>query len=401
MVVNIRDKPAAVDTRFMALDSLRGVCALIVALFHFRTTGLIANLQIVRNGWLFVDFFFVLSGFVIAHAYGKRLVERRVSVGNFMALRMGRIYPVHLMVLAVMVVLECLLAMADMSAFTRRAAFEGSHSVAAIVTNLLLLQSFGLHHQLTWNAPSWSIAAEMWTYLLFALIFSWFGTKARIPIVLVGLAALLFLILKSPHHLNTTYQYGFVRAVFGFALGVSVQYLFERGYRLGGSLPEVAMLLLSLLFVHAAGESWLSFLGPPLFACAVWVFAVERGIVSQWLRTAPMALLGTVSYSLYMVHAFVQARLGEIIQLRGSWIGASLQTGRNNPEFSVTTIVAPPLVGDALSIVMIAIVIGLSILSYRWIEYPCREWARDRVKLRASMARRGNNVAAQSPVLRD
>lgn len=368
-------KPAA-DMRFEVLDSLRGVCALIVAIFHFRTTGWIANLEFIRNGWLFVDFFFVLSGFVIAHAYGARLAGQQVSVGRFMALRAGRIYPVHLAILFVMVAMELLLLTTDLRFFTERQPFEGARSLEALVSNLLMLHSFGVHDRLTWNAPSWSIAAEMWTYLVFALTFSMLGQKARLPFLVLGAAALIYLVLYSPNHLNTTYQYGFLRAVFGFSLGVGIQYLFERGYRPSGSFFEIAIVALSIVFVSLAGATWFSFAGPPLFALAVWVFASERGMVSGWLRARSMVLLGTISYSLYMIHAFVQARLGELIQMRGGWIGASLDKTQTSPEFSVEAIVAPPLVGDALTLLMLAMVIGLSILSYRWIEHPCREWTR-------------------------
>jgi peptidoglycan/LPS O-acetylase OafA/YrhL len=293
-----------------------------------------------------------------------------------MALRAGRIYPVHLVILSVMVAMELLLMTTDLRFFTDRQPFRDARSVDALVSNLLMLHSFGVHDRLTWNAPSWSIAAEMWTYLVFALTFATLGRNARLPFLMLGVAALIFLILYSPHHLNTTYQYGFLRAVFGFSLGVGIQYLYERGHRPGGSLLEIAIVALSILFVWLAGESWFSFVGPFLFALAVWVFASERGVISSGLRGKSMMLLGTVSYSLYMVHAFVQARLGELIQMHGGWIGASLDKTQTSPEFSVEAIVAPPLVGDALTLVMLAMVIGLSVLSYRWIEHPCREWTR-------------------------
>ncbi len=63
---------------------MRGICALLVALFHLKSAGLIADLALVRKGWLFVDFFFVLSGFVIAASYGVRL-RSWFSVARFMA----------------------------------------------------------------------------------------------------------------------------------------------------------------------------------------------------------------------------------------------------------------------------------------------------------------------------
>lgn len=72
---------------FAVLDALRGLCAVLVAVFHFHITGYIVSLPIVRNEWLSVDFFFALRGFVIAHSYGDRLIARHISVAGFMGLR--------------------------------------------------------------------------------------------------------------------------------------------------------------------------------------------------------------------------------------------------------------------------------------------------------------------------
>lgn len=83
--------PQPATLRIDVLDALRGICALLVVLVHFRSNGYIAQLPVLRNGWLFVDYFFVLSGFVIAHSYGARLASGEVSVARFMGLRMGRI----------------------------------------------------------------------------------------------------------------------------------------------------------------------------------------------------------------------------------------------------------------------------------------------------------------------
>jgi peptidoglycan/LPS O-acetylase OafA/YrhL len=78
----------------VALDSLRGVCASIVAFFHVDGDALIKTVPFVANGFLFVDFFFVLSGFVIAASYGEKIVTG-FPIGKFMFLRLGRLYPLH------------------------------------------------------------------------------------------------------------------------------------------------------------------------------------------------------------------------------------------------------------------------------------------------------------------
>ena len=111
--------------RFENLDAIRGICALFVALFHFPANGLLASNALVRNAYLFVDYFFVLSGFVIAFSYGDRLCAGEISLGRFIGLRLGRIYPLHLAVLAVFVLLQLLLLVPGLAGLSDRAPFTG------------------------------------------------------------------------------------------------------------------------------------------------------------------------------------------------------------------------------------------------------------------------------------
>lgn len=76
-----------------------------IVLFHLRSTGIVTNAALVQHGWMFVDFFFVLSGFVIGCGYLERLGSG-YSVRRFMLLRLGRIYPLHLAVLLALLALE-------------------------------------------------------------------------------------------------------------------------------------------------------------------------------------------------------------------------------------------------------------------------------------------------------
>src|SRR5262249_55412493 len=91
--------------RFRVLDSWRGICALLVALFHFMFPSHVAQSPLIHNGWLLVDFFFVLSGFVIAHAYADKLTGWAATV-PFMIRRFGRVYPLHFATLMFFVAFE-------------------------------------------------------------------------------------------------------------------------------------------------------------------------------------------------------------------------------------------------------------------------------------------------------
>ena len=88
----------APSIHFRVLDSWRGVAALLVAVFHLNILSAIYSLDFIRNSYLFVDFFFVLSGFVITHNYANRLGTLE-GVGTFALRRLGRLWPLHVVVL--------------------------------------------------------------------------------------------------------------------------------------------------------------------------------------------------------------------------------------------------------------------------------------------------------------
>ncbi|MEP5937106.1 MAG: acyltransferase [Erythrobacter sp.] len=355
--------------RFEVLDALRGLCALLVALYHFQANGLIARSLLVQNGWLFVDYFFVLSGFVIAHSYGERLREGAVSVGRFMALRMGRIYPLHIAVLLAFVALELLLVFGGnwIAQFVTREPFTGSRSIGALVQNIFLLQSFGIEGGRGWNGPAWSIAAEMWTYLLFALIFvaarRWFVWIAALIVVV----AAAWLNANAPD-LHVTFEGGIVRCIFGFSVGVLTYQAYRRFGGLRGQMWEVLAIGLVIAFASFATGRW-TFLAPLIFALTIMALATQSGVISAMLRRPFFQLLGLISYSIYMIHVFLQGRLGEVLQM-SDVIDISVDAqGR-------TLLTGSPWVGDAVTLAMLALLIAVSWLGYRLVEKPGRDWSR-------------------------
>ena len=82
-------------SRFHVLDAWRGIAALLVALERLHAHGVFYSLPFVRNSYLFVDFFFVLSGFVIAHAYADKITDARSAL-TFALRRFGRLWPLHI-----------------------------------------------------------------------------------------------------------------------------------------------------------------------------------------------------------------------------------------------------------------------------------------------------------------
>lgn len=376
--------------RFAVLDGWRGVCALVVALHHFHADGRFFHLSFVRGAWLFVDFFFVLSGFVIAHAYGRRLTGA-VAVPAFVARRLGRLWPLHAAVLAALVVLEAAkaAAMALAGIGADNPLFAGETAVEAIGTNLLLIHALGVHDRATWNFPSWSISTEFWTYLVFAALClpGW----TRRPAFAVAVAALGAAVVAwwSPEWLHAIHDVSLFRCIYGFFIGVAVHGLVAS--RVNRPLPaatvlELAAVALVVAYVAANVErAPPTMAAPVVFGIAVAVFAFGQGAVSRLLLTNPAQALGRWSYSIYMVHTLVLAVVGRSVSLIEAVADVALTVPHEvNGATRVLLVLGDGWSNDLAAAAYLAVVVVLSAFTWRWIERPGQAWVEARLAQRVA-----------------
>ena len=153
-------------TRFNALDAFRGLCALSVVVFHTHISSSFTELAFFRNSSYFVEFFFVLSGFVLAHGYGMR---EDLTFKPYIIARFFRIYPLHIAMLIVFILLEGgKLSAYELLGFQfNKIPFTNDTAPSEIIPNLLLIQSWTDRWQsLSFNYPSWSISVEFYLYIL-------------------------------------------------------------------------------------------------------------------------------------------------------------------------------------------------------------------------------------------
>src|SRR5260221_8607326 len=125
--------------RFAALDGWRGVAAMLGVLYHWPIYGHLYSNPALRNVYLFVDFFFVLSGFVISFAYADRITNPRAAI-VFLFRRLGRLWPLHVAMLAVFIGLVLLnMPPTGYGLHFRHEAFTGPHNVNALSANMTLM----------------------------------------------------------------------------------------------------------------------------------------------------------------------------------------------------------------------------------------------------------------------
>jgi peptidoglycan/LPS O-acetylase OafA/YrhL len=369
--------------RYQALHGWRGVAALLVAVYHSPFCGYLYPVPLVRNAYLFVDLFFVLSGFVISHAYADRLGNGKF-VGVFLIRRFGRIWPLHAAILAVFVGIELLKLVGSRNGLAlHHAPFAEGHEIGAIAANLGLLQSFGLYDHLTWNGPSWSISAEFWTYVAFAGVFLVWPRRSVPIAVLIAILAPIAILLLSNHSpiADVSYDFGALRCLFGFSVGHLVYRLFKAracspawAASWWPCLAEGAAVVGIAGFVSEAGNGAATMGAPFVFAAAIYVFAQEGGPISRLLRSKPACRLGDWSYSIYMTHMLVITVLIELCSAFEKVTGTPLLrlVAGVDGELFALNVPYSALVADGLTLIYLGFTIMLSALTFRFVEGPGR-----------------------------
>lgn len=347
---------------FRGLESLRGIAACGVVLHHCWWSSHLRGTILQANTWIFVDFFFVLSGFIITHNYGAKIRCRR-DFQRFVSLRLARLYPLHFLLLNIFAVHE----------FLR---YLGSHRAPlhndlwAYATHLVLAQSMNLNRGLTFNIPSWSISVEFYTYLAFAACAFAFR-EGRRSWPLFGLVSLASLVcLWKVGSLSSHYDWGILRCLYGFFLGaLSHQWWLARSedHDLGTGATVLELFALAAIAAGLAlgtKGAVSAFGAPPLFAFAIVVFAREGGSLSRLLSVRGALYLGKISYSIYMCHFAIVAAILACLR----WAGR---------PFDGRFALLDPIVGDFLILLTLAMTLLASHLLYVYFEDPVRRKLRE------------------------
>ena len=367
--------PAA-DHRFAALDSLRGIAALGVLLHHLPATNGLARLPLADAGGLFVDLFFVISGFVIAASYGDRLADG-FSVRRFMLLRLGRVVPLHLFMVAAYLALELAAWAFGSGGLNLRAPFTGVHSPEHLLRAIFLLDGYFPVKNNYYNGVSWSISIELLLYALAVMAFRArrLGMAALFALGMVGLA----LQLAGVNMLIITEA--LERGVAGFAGGLACWLL----YRLRPQQLLLAPLLEGLSLGALFGFVWfVPLLGSPALVvfpamAVVTVFAHQTGPLSRILMQRGWLWLGTISYSFYMVHVMVLARIADLFLFASRYTAQPLARYTWQDGIPIKAIDLPLLPALLVQFAMIGACLLVAHWVYRLIEEPARQWSRRRV----------------------
>ena len=298
---------SAKPVRYRALDGYRFVAACGVVVYHFNLDfrlGLENISPAIAQLSTMVDFFFLLSGFVIAVSYAGRMTSVTDYI-RFLRARLARIYPLHLLTnvvllgfLAISLIWQLPINHPDIFAFS------------GLPANLLLIHAWGVLDHPSFNVPSWSISAEWLMYLLTPMLF-FAARRVNVFLNLITVITFVFLMIGERQSAglgiwtNATYDFGAFRALPTFFAGVLIA---TNLHRLPVTMAPpwwmvhltFAVALLSLHFSVAREIALM------LFALLVIAAALaERNRRPGFMSGKLMTGLGDASYSVYMLHVIV------------------------------------------------------------------------------------------------
>ncbi|UZE47493.1 acyltransferase [Rhodopseudomonas sp. P2A-2r] len=339
------------------LDALRIIAACAVVILHY--SDYVKDTQVgqfmVAHTWhfnLFVDLFFVVSGFVIASQYLGRVGDP-MSIGRFLWRRLARIYPLHLATLAFYVALALALHFG-----IARTDNTARYPLSDLPAQLLLLHAID-GARLTFNFPSWSLSAEMFCYVLFPLIAITVTRNKALIIALVVLPALANSAYAAATGTGSWADWinkgGAFRALPAFNLGVAC-YLFRDQI---ARWPVIPGAVTALLAAFILAGSWLPEMADLIVIYAIATLAIQSDCTCRdtLLTTFGFDRWSSLTYSCYMLHIPVATIV--------------LTFGARD--------LAPHLPGGRLTLIPVAIVVLAiaSLASLRWFENPMRRYLND------------------------
>ncbi len=306
------------------LDGLRGVAALLVVWYHvfegFQYASGAPTITVVNHGYLAVDFFFILSGFVIGYAYDDRL-GKTLTLGAFFKRRLIRLHP--MVIMGAVIGLVTFVAQGSVQ-------WDGTHvALSAVMLALLCAMFFipavpgcayevrGNGEMFPLNGPAWSLFFEYIGNILYALFLHRLSTKALAALAtLLGVALAWFTITDPAGYgmfgvgwtIDTLNLCGgLIRMLFPFTMGILLSRLFSR-IKVRGAFWWCSLVLLVVFHVPYINKvsslnvngMYEAFCIIVLFPVLVWI-AASGETTDKWSGRV-CNLLGDLSFPLYIVH---------------------------------------------------------------------------------------------------
>ncbi len=286
--------------RFVVLDSFRGLFALSIVLVHLYVIDSFGKTPFFRGGGLFVEFFFLLSGFVITHSYGYR---DSLNFRSFAISRTFRIFPLHVAMLLFFFLIETAKLIAYKNGIHFNVLpFTEACAVKEIIPNLFLVHSWSRLTQVnSFDYSSWSISIEYYMYMIFFFSTTLFKRKKELVWCILSVSAL---VLYMTHSELVVVQVK--RGISGFFLGAVIYQIYKKidTYTPSFFYASIAELIaaVSVIIVVCINSSEIFPITLLVFGGTIIIFTFEAGCISNLLQKGLFRTIGERSYSIYLVH---------------------------------------------------------------------------------------------------
>lgn len=254
---------------------------------------------IASKGYLAVDFFFILSGFILTHSYLSAIRDESFSYKDFMIRRLARVYPVHLFTLLLTTLLFWIWYWTD------NPLHVNALSLGDFVQNLFLVHGWGGTRIMSYNQFSWSVSAEFFIYLLFPFLLRFCLKFSASHILLLSYLAFGAIWMATVSHLLVSPiqlgAFGLFRIFPEFLIGISL-YLFALEFCMTVKRGQAAIVCF-MLFIAGIYLKCEDYFIIPIFSFIILLAAEEsRSGKASFLSKDTAVYLGKASYALYMVH---------------------------------------------------------------------------------------------------
>lgn len=366
------------DTKshYKILDGLRGLAAVMVVAFHILETFTGGNhsKQIINHGYLAVDFFFALSGFVIGYAYDDRW--NNMSLGNFFKRRLIRLHP---MIIVGMLIGGATFFLQDSQAFWAiKQTTVGKMLLVMLIGFTLVpvgrsLDIRGWTEMHPLNGPAWSLFFEYIANILYALFIRKLSNKILAVLVFIAGAVLIHLAVTSPHgdliggwsiH-PAQLRIGFTRLMYPFLAGLLLSRIVKPG-KIENAFFWCSFLLVVAFSIPRVGNEnqvWMNGIYDSL--CVILIFPLvvyigASGRVKGKVATKLATFLGDISYPLYIIHY-------PFIYMYMAWIANNKSTLTGDITDSLMTLIFA-------AVLVFVTTIAVAWASFRFYDVPVRKW---------------------------
>jgi peptidoglycan/LPS O-acetylase OafA/YrhL len=374
------------NERFYLLDIFRGFAAICVVLQHYQhfyyTTSMNLDVSFKYNqlplfeyisfgykfGSVAVQFFFLLSGFIFFSFYKKKIAQRFINFKDFLILRISRLYPLHILTLLVMLILQKIYYLFFSSYFV-----YGNNGIENFLLHFFLVQEWGIanlfniNNSSGFNHPAWSISVEIFAYISFFII--------SLNFIKNFIESIIFLIITVFIYIMT---HGFLG---NLAVGILLFYLGGSTYFLSDIIKNnlsskknfilfVLILLNILIFGRFLNEFFLNFqnnfdhlIGSRLMILLFFVkfplIIINLYIIQFFFKNLgkKLILLGDLSYTIYLIHVPLQIIIMFI----------------NNIAFDV------PFDSNFFFIFYFILIFSTSFFIFKYFELPCKNIIRKKL----------------------